>query len=130
MTSLLLLDALFLIQARMPLAFLATRAQCWLMFSRLYQHPQVPFCLGTVQPHHSQSVMLQGVIVAKMQYSVLGFIKFHLLGLCPSILPFHVSLQSPPTFQQINTHSQLSVIWKFSNERLNTLFHVINENIE
>jgi len=34
-TSLLLLATLFLIQARMPLAFLATWAHCWLMFSWL-----------------------------------------------------------------------------------------------
>ncbi|CAM9602800.1 unnamed protein product, partial [Bubo scandiacus] len=34
-TSLSLLATLFLIQARMPLAFLATWAHCWLMFSRL-----------------------------------------------------------------------------------------------
>ena len=32
-TSLFLLATLFLIQARMPLAFLATWAHCWLMFS-------------------------------------------------------------------------------------------------
>ncbi|RMC09948.1 hypothetical protein DUI87_12735 [Hirundo rustica rustica] len=41
-----------------------------------------------------------------------------------------VSLQSHPTFQQIDTCSQLSVICKFINERLNTLIHVINKNIE
>jgi len=34
-TSLLLPAALFLIQARMPLAFLATWAHCWLTFSQL-----------------------------------------------------------------------------------------------
>ena len=33
MTSLVLLTTLFLIQARMPLAFLVTWAHCWLMFS-------------------------------------------------------------------------------------------------
>jgi len=34
-TSLLLLATLFLIQARMPLAFLATWAHCWLMLSHI-----------------------------------------------------------------------------------------------
>jgi len=34
-TSLLLLDTLFLIQARMSVAFLATWAHCWLIFSWL-----------------------------------------------------------------------------------------------
>ncbi|RMC15738.1 hypothetical protein DUI87_07942 [Hirundo rustica rustica] len=130
MTSLLLLATPFLIQARMPLALLATWAHCWLMFSCWHQHPQVPFLLGTAQPHLPQPVTLQGVIVAKVQDSALGLIKPHPIGLCPSVQPFQVSLQSHPTFQQIDTHSQLSVICKFANQRFNTHIHVINKNIE
>ncbi|RMC09674.1 hypothetical protein DUI87_13460 [Hirundo rustica rustica] len=65
-----------------------------------------------------------------MQDLVLGLIKLHFIGLCPSIQPFQVSLQTPPTFQQIDTCSQLTVICKFTNERLNTFIHVINKNIE
>ncbi|TRZ24887.1 hypothetical protein HGM15179_002236 [Zosterops borbonicus] len=130
MTSLLLLATPFLIQARMPLASLATWAHCRLMFSCCHQNPQVPFCLGTVQPHHPQPITLQGVIVAKVQDSALGLMKLHPIGLCPSIQPFQVSLQSPPTFEQINTHSQLSVICKFTPERFNSLIHVISKNIE
>ncbi|RMC09632.1 hypothetical protein DUI87_13418 [Hirundo rustica rustica] len=94
------------------------------------QYPQVSFCLGTVQPHCPQLIVLQGVIEAKVQDSVLGLIKLHLIGLCPSVQPFQVSLQSPPTFQQTDTCSQLSVICKFTNERLNTFIHVNNKNIE
>ncbi|RMC03947.1 hypothetical protein DUI87_19284 [Hirundo rustica rustica] len=41
-----------------------------------------------------------------------------------------VSLQSPPTFQQIYTCSHLGVICKFAKERLIALIHVINKNIE
>ncbi|RMC15281.1 hypothetical protein DUI87_07470 [Hirundo rustica rustica] len=130
MTSLLLLVTPFLIQARMPLGHLATWAHCWLMFSCWHQYPQVPFLLGTVQPHRPQPITLQGVIVAKVQELALGLIKLHLIGLCPSIQWFQVSLQSPPTFQEINTFSQLSVICKFTNERLHTLIHVINKNTE
>ncbi|TRZ26518.1 hypothetical protein HGM15179_000675 [Zosterops borbonicus] len=130
MTSLLLLHTLFLIQARMLLTFLATWAHCWLMFSCCHQSPQVPFCLGTVQPHQPQPIMLQGVIVAKMQDSALGPIKPHLIGLCPSIQPFQVSLQSPPTVQQTDTCSQLSVIHKFTSEGLNPIIHVVSKNIE
>ncbi|RMC14912.1 hypothetical protein DUI87_07089 [Hirundo rustica rustica] len=130
MSSLLLLATPFLIQARMPLAFLATWAHCWLMFSCCLQHPQVPFLLGTVQPRLLQPVTLQGVIAAKVQDSVLGLTKLHLVRLCPSVQLFQAFLQSPPTFQQINTCSQLSVIHKFTNERFNTLIHVISKNIE
>ncbi|TRZ17589.1 hypothetical protein HGM15179_009534 [Zosterops borbonicus] len=125
MTSLLLLATPFLIQARMPLAFLATWAQL--------EHVQLlsplspgPFLLGTVQPHHPQPVTLQGVIVAKVQDSTLGLFKLHLIGLCPSIQPFQISLQRPPTFQQIDIHPQTSVICKCTNERFNTLIHVIH----
>ncbi|RMC20709.1 hypothetical protein DUI87_01561 [Hirundo rustica rustica] len=131
MTSLLLLATPFLFQARMPLVLLATRAHCWLMFSWLLTStPQVPFLLGTVQPHHTKPTALQGVIVAKVQDLALGLIKLHLVRLCPSIQLFQVSLQSHPTFQQIDTRSQLSVIHKLTNERFNTLFHAINKNIE
>ncbi|RMC17355.1 hypothetical protein DUI87_05936 [Hirundo rustica rustica] len=130
MTSLLLLATPFLIQARMPLALLATWAHCWLMFSCWHQHPQVPFLLGTVQPHRPQPIMLQGVIVAKVQELALGLIKLHLTGLCPSIQPSQVSLQSHPTFQQIDTRSQLSITREFTNQRFNTHIHVTNKNIE
>ncbi|RMC09935.1 hypothetical protein DUI87_12722 [Hirundo rustica rustica] len=130
MTSLFLLVTPFLMQARMPLALLATWAHCSLMFSCCHQYPQVPFLLGTVQPHHPQPIKVQGRIVAKMQDSAIRLIKHHPIGLCPSIQPFQVSLQSHPPFQQINTHFQLSVICKFTNERLNILIHVINKNTE
>ncbi|RMC01183.1 hypothetical protein DUI87_22274 [Hirundo rustica rustica] len=128
MTSLLLLATL--IQARMPLALLATWAHCWLMFCCWHQHPQVPFLLGTVQPHLPQPITLQGVIVAKVQDSALGLSKPRPIGLCPSVQPFQVFLQSLSSFQQIDTCSQLSVICKFTNERLHTFIHVINKNIE
>ncbi|RMC05423.1 hypothetical protein DUI87_18615 [Hirundo rustica rustica] len=130
MTSLLLLATPFLIQARMPLALLATRAHCWLMFSCCRPVPPGPFLLGTVQPHCPQPITLQGVIVAKVQDSALGLIKLHLVRLCPYIQLSQISLQSHPIFQQIDTCSQLSVMCKFTNEGLNSLIHVINKNIE
>ncbi|RMC06527.1 hypothetical protein DUI87_15964 [Hirundo rustica rustica] len=130
MTSLLLLATPFLIQARMPLALLATWAHCWLMVSCCHQHPQVPFCLGTVQPHRPQPATLEGVIVAKVQDSAVGLIKPHPTGLYPSVQLFQLFLQSPPPFQQVDTRSQLSVICKFTNERLHAFIHVVNKNIE
>ncbi|RMC20150.1 hypothetical protein DUI87_00996 [Hirundo rustica rustica] len=72
----------------------------------------------------------KGVIVAKVQDSALGLIKLNLVRLYTSIQLVQISLQSHATFQQINTHSQLSVICKFINQRFNALFHVINKNIE
>ncbi|RMC21307.1 hypothetical protein DUI87_02168 [Hirundo rustica rustica] len=52
------------------------------------QYPQVPFLLGTVQPHSPQPITLQGVITAKVQDSALGLIKPHPIGLCPSVQLF------------------------------------------
>ncbi|RMC04907.1 hypothetical protein DUI87_18082 [Hirundo rustica rustica] len=104
MTSLLLLATPFLIQARMPLALLATWAHCWLMFSCWHQHPQVPFLLGTVQPHHPQPIMLQGVIVAKVQDSGLGLTKRHPVGLCP-IHPIVPGLSAEPSYLPTDRHT-------------------------
>ncbi|KAF4804443.1 hypothetical protein TURU_007903 [Turdus rufiventris] len=98
--------------------------------SAVDQYHQVPFCLGIVQPHRPKPIALHRVIVAKMQDLTLGLIKCHPIGLCPSIKKFQVSLQSPPTFHQIDTRSQLSFICKITNERLNTLIHVVNKNID
>ncbi|RMC05412.1 hypothetical protein DUI87_18603 [Hirundo rustica rustica] len=130
MTSLLLLATPFLIQARMPLALLATWAHCWLMFSCWHQCPQVPFCLGTVQPHRPQPITLQGVIVAKVQDLALGRIKLHLIGLGLSIQPIQVPLQSSPTLQQIKTCSQLGVNCNLANVRLNPLIQILNKHIK
>ncbi|RMC01052.1 hypothetical protein DUI87_22316 [Hirundo rustica rustica] len=95
-----------------------------------HQYPQVPFLLGTDQPHLPQPITLQGIIVAKVQDSALGLIKPHPIGPCPSVQLFQVFLQSPSSFQQIDTCSQLSVICKFTNERLHTFIHVVNKNIK
>ncbi|TRZ23232.1 hypothetical protein HGM15179_003868 [Zosterops borbonicus] len=130
MNSLLLLATPFLIQARCHWPSSPPGHTAGSCSAAADQNPQVPFLLGTVQPHHPQPRALQGVIVAKMQDSALRFIKLHFVGLCPSTQPFQMSLQSPPIFQAVDTHSQLCVICKFTNERFNTLIHVINENIE
>jgi len=53
---LLLLAPLFLIQARMPLAFLATWACCWLMFSWLLTSTPMSFPAGQLSSHSSPSL--------------------------------------------------------------------------
>ena len=55
-TSLVLLATLFLIQARMPLAFLATWTHCWLMFSRLLTSTPRSFSAGQLSSHSSPSL--------------------------------------------------------------------------
>ncbi|KAF4795391.1 hypothetical protein TURU_093176 [Turdus rufiventris] len=97
MTSLLLLATPFLIEARMLLAFLATRRTAGSCSAAVGQYSWVSFCLATVQPLSSQPVMLQTVVVTKVQDLALGLVKFHFVEFSPSIQP----VQLPLTIQQM-----------------------------
>ncbi|KAK4828387.1 hypothetical protein QYF61_026125 [Mycteria americana] len=55
-TSLVLLATLFLIQARMPLAFLATWAHCWLIFRQLSTNTPRSFSARQLSSHSSPSL--------------------------------------------------------------------------
>ncbi|RMB99641.1 hypothetical protein DUI87_23894 [Hirundo rustica rustica] len=92
--------------------------------------PQVPLCLGTVQPLCPQPVALQGVVVAKVQDLALGLVKLHVVRLGLSIQPVQVPLKSPPILQQIDTCSQLRVICKSTDGGLNPLTRIISEDIK
>ncbi|RMC03536.1 hypothetical protein DUI87_20736 [Hirundo rustica rustica] len=94
------------------------------------QYPQVSFCLDIVQPHLPQPITLQGVIGPKCRTRHLDVINFILLDTAHPSNHSRPLWKSPPSFQQINTHSQLSVMCKFTNQRFNTLIHVINKNME
>ncbi|TRZ22684.1 hypothetical protein HGM15179_004392 [Zosterops borbonicus] len=110
-----------------PLGHLGTP---WLMFTCCHQNPQVPFCLGTVQPHRLQLITLQGVVVAKMQDLELDLVKPCITVLGPSIQLVQVPLQGPPTLQQIDTRSQLGVICKFADGGLDPLIQIISKDIK
>ncbi|TRZ15028.1 hypothetical protein HGM15179_012079 [Zosterops borbonicus] len=120
MTSLLLLATPFLNQTRMPWAFLTTRSHCWLMFSCCGQCPLVLLCPGTFQSHHPQPIALQEFFVAKMQDFML-LDSAHLSSLSRSPVPSY-----PPT----DRCSQPGVICKFTDDRLNLLVQIINEDIK
>ena len=107
--SLLLLAALFLIQARVPLAFLATWAHCWFMFSWLSANS--PRSFSSVQPssHCPKPVVLHRVFV---QDPALGLVEAYTTGLEPPIQPVQIPLQGLPTFKQVSISSELSVIFK------------------
>ena len=72
-TSLLLLATLFLMQARMPLALLATLSAH--VQPSINQHPQVPFLFTVMQPLSPKHIALRGVIVAKVQDMALGLVE-------------------------------------------------------
>ncbi|KAJ7409670.1 hypothetical protein BTVI_55946 [Pitangus sulphuratus] len=67
----------------------------------------------------TQPVVLQGVVVAKVQDPALGLVEP--FGISPTLQSVQVPLQSPPAFQLIDTPLQLGVISKFTNGGLNPL---------
>jgi len=74
---------LFLIQARMPLAFLATLLAH--IQSIMDQHPQVCFCHTAFQPLCPTPVALPEVAAAKAQDAALGLVELHPSGLSPAV---------------------------------------------
>jgi len=127
-TSLFLLATLFLIQARMPLAFLATWAHCWLMFSQLSTN--TPRSWAAFQPLLPRPVALYGVVVTKVQDLALGLVEPHTAGLSPSIQSVQIPLQSLPTLKQIDTPTQLGVICKLTEGACNPFIQIIDKDIQ
>ncbi|KAJ7406314.1 integral membrane protein dgcr2 idd [Willisornis vidua] len=84
----------------------------------------VPFCLASLQPLCPQAVVLQGVVVAKVQDPATGLIKSHLIGFTSSIQPVQVPLKNPPILQQIDTLPQLGVLCKFIDGGLTLLIQI------
>ncbi|RMC05521.1 hypothetical protein DUI87_18715 [Hirundo rustica rustica] len=94
------------------------------------QYPQVPFCLATVRPHCPQPVVLQGVVVTKVQDLALSLVKLYIVGFSPSIQPVQVALQSSPTLQQIDIHNHLGVVCKFADGRFDPFIQIINKDLK
>ncbi|KAK4829679.1 hypothetical protein QYF61_005972 [Mycteria americana] len=103
-TALVLLATLFLIQARMPLAFLGTWAHCWLIFTQPSTNTPRSFSARQLSSHSSPSL--------------------------PSIQPVQVPLQSLPTLQQINTPAQLGVICKLTESTLDPFVQIIDKDVK
>ncbi|KAK4831331.1 LOW QUALITY PROTEIN: hypothetical protein QYF61_016820, partial [Mycteria americana] len=115
-TALVLLATLFLIQARMLLAFLATWAHCQLVFTRLSTNTPRSFSARQL-PSHSSPSLVAGVVVTQVQDPALGLVEPHTIDLSPWIQPLQVPLQSLPALQQINTPAQLGVICKLTENK-------------
>ncbi|KAK4810625.1 hypothetical protein QYF61_007362 [Mycteria americana] len=94
------------------------------------QHPQVLLCLAAFQPLFPKPVALHGVAVAQVQDLALGLVKPHTIDLGPSIQPVQVPLQSLPTFQQINTPTQLVVICKLTESTLDPFVQIIDKDVK
>ncbi|GAB0185992.1 cAMP-dependent protein kinase inhibitor alpha [Grus japonensis] len=125
---------LFLIQARMLLAFLATWAHCWQLLAHVQpavnQHPQVLFHQAALQPLFPKPVALHGVVATQVQDLALSLVKPHTVGLGPSIQLVQIPLQSLPTLEQINTPAQSGVICKLTEGALNPLIQIIDKDMK
>ena len=96
-SSLLLLATLFLMQAGMALALLATWAHCWFMFNRAATNTsRIHFVFTVIQPLIPKPIALHGVIVAKVQDPALGLVKPHPVHLSPAIQLLYIPLKSLP----------------------------------
>ncbi|KAK4830406.1 hypothetical protein QYF61_010937 [Mycteria americana] len=94
------------------------------------KHPQVLFCRAAFQPLFPKPVVLHGVAAAQVQDLALGLVKPYTIDLGPSIQPVQVPLQSLPTFQQINTPTQLGVICKLAESALDPFIQIIDKDIK
>ncbi|PKU43084.1 hypothetical protein llap_6600 [Limosa lapponica baueri] len=114
----------------MLVAFLATWAHCWLMFSRLATNTPRSFSARQLQPLCPKPGALPGVGGTQGQDPALGLVEPHPIGLSPSIQPVQIPLQRLSTLQQINTPTQLGVIYILTEGALDPLIQIIDENVK
>ena len=88
-TSPVLLTAVLLIQTRMPLAFSATWAQCWLSFSWLSTRTLRSFSTVELSCHSASSDAWGCDQSADLSFSLF---KAHTIGLSPSIQTIRIHL--------------------------------------
>jgi len=74
----------------MPLAFLATWAYCWLMFTKHQSTLVHLFIQATFQTLCPNPVALPGVVVTEVQDSISGLVELHPAGLSPLFQPAHI----------------------------------------
>ncbi|TRZ16810.1 hypothetical protein HGM15179_010319 [Zosterops borbonicus] len=129
MTSLLLLDTLFLIQARChwpswPPGHTLAHVQLLLTST-----PR-SFSLATFQPLLPYPVALYGVVVAQVQDLAPHRFETHPGGLVSSLQHVQIPLQGPPALQQFNTPAQLNVACEHLEDTLDPLTQIINKDIK
>lgn len=86
---------LFLIQARILLAFLATWAHCWLVFSPLSTNtPRFLFCWTDFLSLFPKPTLLHGVVVTEVQHTALSLVECHVIGWGPLVQAIQIPLQA------------------------------------
>ncbi|KAK4823957.1 hypothetical protein QYF61_008343 [Mycteria americana] len=94
------------------------------------QHPQVLLCQAAFQPLFPKPVALHGVAVAQVQDLAFGLVEPHTIDLGPPIQPVQVPLQSLRTLQQINTPTQLGVVYKLIESTLDPFVQIIDKDVK
>jgi len=130
-TSLLLLATLFLIQAKMLLAFLANLGTLLAHVQlAVDQHPKNFFHRAASQPLFPKPVAVHGVVVIEVQDPAFGLVETHTVGLSPSIQPVQIPLQSLPNLKQIDTPAQFGVTCKLTEGSLNPFIQIIDKDVK
>jgi len=128
--SLLPLATLFLIQVRMPLAFLGHLGTLLAhVQSAVNQHPKILFHLAASQPLLPKPVTLHGVVVTEVQDTPFSLVETPTTGLGASIQSAQILLQSLPSLK-INTPTQFGVICKLTEGALNPLIQIVGEDVK
>ncbi|KAJ7412092.1 hypothetical protein BTVI_47663 [Pitangus sulphuratus] len=127
-TAWILLTTLLLIQARMPLAFLDILAHCWTMFSCCQPAYPSPFPPGSFPATLPIACSAAWDSFDPRAGPNIGLVESHTTGLSPSIQPVQTPLKSLSMLQQINTHTQLRVILKQIERKLDLLVRIISKD--
>ena len=127
-TTLVLLATLFLLEARMSLAFSATPLTHIQL--NIIQFLQIFSLHVSCQPLCPKCVVMDGVVLTKVKDLAFCLAEVHTIGLSPAIQPVQIPLQGLPTPRQMDTFSQLDVICKLTEGALNALIQIINKDIE
>jgi len=106
-TSLNLLATLFLMHPRMPLAFLATRAHCWLMVNLSSTRTPRSLSAELLSSRSAPACTGAGVFPPQVQDPALALVQLHQVPLRPTLKPVHVSLNGSTAFHCIHHSSQL-----------------------
>ena len=91
-TSLVLLATLLLMHPRIPLAFLATRAHCWLMDN--LSSTSTSRCKAALQQVCPEPVLVHGVVPPQVQDPAFAFVEHHQVPLCPVCLLWSSAVRS------------------------------------
>ncbi|PKU46206.1 hypothetical protein llap_3480 [Limosa lapponica baueri] len=122
---------LLLMRRRMWLPFWALSAHCWVMLSFSSTNtPQVLLLRAALNPFSAQPVFVLGITLTRMQDLTFGLVEFYEVGMRTDLKPVQVPLDGLPSFQCINSTTQLGVTSNLAKGALNPTIHVANKDVK